>query len=210
VKNIPDVLLIKTTKRIRNIRLSAESTDLSAACEGIDKLISEGGEIFFRYVEGIGLAKETGLLVLSSTHNYFYDAEEIFNTTTIINLKELNQIKQIQQHLQSFLNILPKNGNFVGCFVDNRKIERYSLRYNITASGKRKRHEDIENSIVSPNPLINWLYSLMDFRPNLFMSESSVTSMLDYYGFQVMDMTDYNGLTYFHAQKSGKSYNYIN
>jgi len=34
------------------------------------------------------------------------------------------------------------------------------------------------------------------------MSKSSVSSLLQDYGFKVMDMTVLNGLTYFHAQKA--------
>ena len=41
----------------------------------------------------------------------------------------------------------------------------------------------------------------MDSKTDAYLSEKSVTFMLGSYGFKVMDMTEFNGLTYFHAQK---------
>jgi hypothetical protein len=207
MQDITDKIITKTEKAIINPRQSFRSFDMPVVSEGIDKLITEGGGVFYKYVEGIGLSKDTNLMVLSSMHNYYYNYEELSNVKTVINLKELNHIKQLKSHLQSYVRFLPDNGNFVGCFVDNMKIDRYELRYSLSSHGNKKRLEDIENSIVSSNPLINMFYSIMDSRTNLFMSEKSVTSLLQDYGFKVINMTDLNGLTYFHSQKIGKKFN---
>lgn len=181
--------------------------DLVVANEQVDDLITEGGDDFYNYVNRIGLAKDPNLIVLSSRHSYYYDTEEMNNAKTVINLKELNQIKEIKSLLQSYLNFLPNSCNFIGCFVNNKKIERYVLRNNSGYSENKKNFEAIELGIVSRFPFINRLYSIMDLRTNTYMSEKSVTLLLKDYGFKIMDMTEFNGRTYFLSQKVSSFYN---
>ncbi len=190
-----------------NLNLPGDSIDLVATTEAIDILIAEMGEGFYNYVNTIGLAKDPNLIVLSSMHNYFYDAEEMNNAKTVINLKELNKIEGIKSLLESYLHFLPQNSNFVGYFVDNKKIDRYVISNNSSYFGNKKIFDDIENGIVSRFPFINMLYSILDLKTNTYMSERSVTLLLEDYGFRVIDMTEYNGLTFFHSQKVRNTYN---
>jgi len=66
----------------------------------------------------------------------------------------------------------------------------------------RKDFDPIESGIVSAVPFINRLYSVMDSRTNNYMSKSSISFMLEDYGFKVLDMTDHDQVTYFQAQKA--------
>jgi len=45
------------------------------------------------------------------------------------------------------------------------------------------------------------LYSIIDSKTITYLSKSSVTFLLEDFGFKVMDMTLIDGFTYFHAQK---------
>jgi hypothetical protein len=164
-------------------------------------LTDEGCENFVNYIEWLGLAKDPNLVVLSSMHHYYYDAEEMKNVKTVINLKELNQIKQIKSFLHSVFHILPPKSNFIGCFVDNKKINGYVLRNNSSSYHNKRSFDAIENGIVSRFPFLNMLYSLMDSRTNKYMSRGSVSLLLEDNGFKVMDITELNGLTYFCAQR---------
>ena len=183
------------------------SIDLIQTREAINILIAEGGECFYNYVDKRGLTKDKNLVVLSSRHHYFYDAEEMSNVNTVINLKELNQIKRIKSHLHSCLPFLPQKGNFIGCFIDNKKINGYSLRNRSSLYPEKGNSDDIENGIVSRIPFINMLYYIMDSRTSTYMSKRSVSLLLEDYGFNVIDMTDLNGLTFFHSQKVQTTYN---
>ena len=140
-------------------------------------------------------------------HNYFYDSDEINKVRTVINLKELNKIKRIKSYLQVYLRFLPYKCNFVGYFIDNKKIDRYVLRNSSHHVDNIRRFDEIENSITSRIPFINMLYSKMDFKTNTYLSKCSVTSLLEIYGFKVIDMTEHNDLTFFHSQKVGTAYN---
>ena len=205
MENLTDSIITNRT----DVTLShpVSSTELVVASEAVDKLISEGGEGFYNYVNRIGLANDSNLIVLSSQHKYYYDSEEIDKVRTVINLKELNLIKQISSLLHSHLRFLPLRCNFVGCFVNNEKTDRYALRKSSCYNEKIKNNDKVELGIISRFPFLNMLYSIMDSRTNKYMSEGLVTSMLSVHGFKVIDMTELNGLTYFHSQKVSKIFN---
>jgi hypothetical protein len=207
VEDIADIIITKSKRTKTYLSQPLRSIDFIVANEAIDKLVSEGGEGFYNYVDSIGLSKDPNLIVLSSLHNYYYDSEEMNNVKTVINLKELNGINQIKSLLHTHLHSLPQKCNFVGCFIDNKKIARFALK-NSSTSGKRIKNSDaVELGIVSRFPFINMLYSVMDLKTNTYMSERSVTLMLGVHGFKVMDMTEFNGLTFFHSRKVGMTYN---
>lgn len=189
----------KIPKTILNVSL--QSTDLNIADRAIDNLIIEGGEDFYNYVNRLGLTKDPNMIVLSSKHHYYYDAEEINKAKTFINLKELNYIKQIRSLLQSYVLSLPENSNFVGCFVNNKKFGRFVLK------NCRKNSEDAGLDIVSQNPFINMMYNVMDFKTNNYLTEKIVAALLSEYNFEILDMTEHNGRTYFHSQKVIRKYN---
>ena len=189
--------------KISNLRFISDSMhlDISAKKEAIDILVEEGGESFYNYVEWLGLATEPDLIVLSSKHHYYYDPEEMDGVKTVVNLKELNQIKHIKPFLHSCLHFLPENSNFVGCFIDNEKINGYELRNLSHAYSGENNVDDLDNGIVSRIPFVNWIYSLMDAKTNRYMSKKSIALLLKEFNFKVMDMTGYNGFTFFHSQK---------
>jgi len=87
----------------------------------VDSLISEGGGTFFNYLNGLGHAYRSGMMFLSSRHNYYYDLSDLSGASTVINLKRLNRVP----HLKSFLNTISKaviQGTFFsGCFSEYRK-----------------------------------------------------------------------------------------
>jgi hypothetical protein len=64
----------------------------------------------------------------------------------------------------------------------------------------------IENGIVSKIPFLKMLYGILDSKINNYMSRKIVFLLLEAYGYQVMDMTEHNGLTYFHSQKVRSDY----
>ena len=205
--------ILKCFKRTKGsvLKINAEEPARSANMvlinEAVDELITEGGEGFYNYVNSLGFSNDTNLIVLSSRHHYYYDSDEINRAKTVVNLKELNRIKEIKELLHSHLHFLPQKCNFVGCFVNNKKNERFTFKKSATSKEKVMNSDDIELGIVSQFPFINMLYSLMDSKTNNYLSEESVSSMLGVHGFKVIDMKEVNGLTFFHSQKVGIALN---
>ena len=195
----PDVI---NNQRINTLfELTDTSIGLVKNNSVFEILTAEGCENFVNYIEWLGLAKDPDLVVLSSLHHYYYDAEEMKNVKTVINLKELNQIKQIKNFLHSIFHILPQKSNFIGCFVDNKKQNGFVLRNNSSDYHSKRNSDAIENGIVSRIPFLNMIFSMMDSKTNKYMSGTSVTFLLEDHGFKVLDMTELNGLTYFCAQR---------
>jgi hypothetical protein len=184
----------------------AVKSDREIYNEAIDLLIAEGGKDFYSYVERLGLADQPDLIVLSAEHHYYYDSEEMRGVSTLVNLKELNQIKNIKAFFDSFLSYLPQKSNFVGCFTDNEKINGYELKYR-SSDDNKKGKDSIEHGIFSSFPFVNMLYSLLDSRIYNYMSRAKIAQMIEGYGFKIIDMTEVSGLTYFHSQKSDTVYN---
>jgi hypothetical protein len=177
------------------INLGGTSIDLVENNPLSEILANEGNENFVNYVSWLGLDKDPDLVVLSSMHHYFYGAEEMKKVKTVVNLKELNQIKHLRDFLHSIFSALPSKCNFIGCFTDNSKQNNLGLNLNSSD------YEAIENGIVSRNPFLNMIYNIMDSRTYKTMSRKSVRISLEDHGFKVIDMTELNGLTFFFAQK---------
>jgi hypothetical protein len=199
-------ITIKESDIINNQKINAfvnvgnSSLDLGKVNPVLKSLTNEGCENFVIYIEKLGLAKDQNLLVLSSQHHYYYDAEEMTNVKTVVNLKELNQIKEIDDLLRSIFHILPPNCNLIGCFVNNKKQSGFVLNTNPSDSYYKRNSDAIENGIASSSPFLNMIFNMIDSKTNKYMSERSVSMLLMEHGFKVLDMTDLDGMTYFCAQ----------
>lgn len=163
-------------------------------------LLNEDCENFVTYMEHLGLPIESNVVVLSSLHHYYYDAEEMTNVKTIINLKELNLIKELKDFLHSSFHILPPDCNFIGCFINNKKQNGFVLNTNPTDNYYKRNSDAIENGIVSSSPFLNMIYNVIDSKTNKYLSERSVSLILGEHGFNVVDFTEIDGLTYFCAK----------
>lgn len=184
------------------VNLGTGSVDSVKNSSGLEILTAENCENFASYIEHLGIDKDSDIVVLPSLHHYYYDAEEMSNVKTMINLKELNQIKQIKDFLHSIFHILPPNCNFIGCFVDNKKQNGFVLSNGPSDFHYKRNSDAIENGIASSSPFLSMIYSMIDSKTNKYMSERSVTLLLEENGFNVLNMTEINGLTYFLAQKT--------
>jgi hypothetical protein len=182
------------------VNLGGSSIDLGRSNPVLRTLMNEEGENFANYIDQLGLAKDPNLVVLSSLHHYYYDAEEMTNVRTVVNLKELNQIKQLKDFLHSIFHILPPGCNLIGCFVNNKKQSGFTLNTSPSDSYYKRNSDAIENGIASSSPFLNMIFNMIDSKTNKYMSERSVSMHLREHGFKVLDMTEYDGLTYFCAQ----------
>lgn len=163
-------------------------------------LATEGNESFRHYIEWLGLSRDPKLVVLSSTHHYYYDAEEMKHVKTVVNLKELNHIKEINSFLNSMFLILPPKCYLIGCFIDNKSQNAFSFRRRSSYNSPTMQTNEEIDGIASRIPFLNTIFSILDAKPNKHLSGKNVTQLLRNSGFKVMDMTELEGLTYFCAQ----------
>ncbi len=193
--NIPHYQKFTSSKRHNSV-----PSDVISLNRISELLTSEGNETFRNYIEWLGLSSDPKLVVLSSIHHYYYDAEEMQNVKTVVNLKELNQIKDLGNFLHSMFLILPPKCYLIGCFVDNKKQSVFSLKKRSTSAHPNINSENEKNGIVSEIPFFNTVFSILDARTNNYHSVKNVSKLLENNGFKVLDMTEHDGLTYFCSQ----------
>ena len=168
--------------------------------------LTTNSSFFLEYIEWLDLLPGSNIIVLPDLYHYYYDSEDLEEVETVINLKPLNSEKRLDKFLESIASSLPSNGNLVGCFVDHIKSNGKPVK---TQSGRNHNlaHADlIENGIISSYRVFNRIISLVDSRIFRNLTEKDVRSLLNSSGFIVKNITEKNGIYYFHAvtkQKPG-------
>ena len=175
--------------------------DLTESDPIIDKLTEEGYESFYDYLIKLGLAKDPDILILPSSNHYYFEVEDIKNVKTIINLKQLNNIKQIKDFFYNIYHILPQKSLFIGSFTESKNISAASSTANKHHQHSTEIVDYVENGITSKISFLNIIYNFIDFKTNRFMTKGTVKLLLENSGFKIIDMTEFNGLTYFCSQK---------
>lgn len=188
-----------------NLFDNVHSNDMSSNEVGVDhlfgELTNEVRQDLFSYLDRLGLVDEAGMLVIPSSHHYYYNAEDFKGVKTIINLKQLNHIKEIRDFLRKISELLPHESSFVGCFVDNKNENGFSDKYSNLPHHLSQKAVAYENGIESRIPFINRMYSFIDSRTNRYLTRRLVSHLLEECGLELVGMTELNGLTYFCTQK---------
>ncbi len=163
-------------------------------------LSDEDCEDFYYYIEWLGLPKNNNIIVLPISNHYYYQPKDFEETETIVNLRCLNQTRNLKSFLRSIHHNLKPNCYFTGCFTDNNKriLSKGSMN-NVSGHEDNNSQHDITESKVSI--FKERICRLIDFRNNTRLSKDSVKTMLKDTGFIVLGMSELNGKTYFCAQK---------
>ncbi len=148
----------------------------------LENIRTEGGEDFYQYLQRLQLAKKPNLLALSSTHHYYYESNDLKRIKTLVNLKKLNNIKQLESFLCIVVRILPQKANFIGTFKSyNQDLSPFS--------------------VYQPSKLFNRLVNYIDSRTDRNLTKKYVSGLLEKHNLKIVDITDINGMTYFCSQK---------
>lgn len=145
-------------------------------------LIAEGGFDFFRYIKSLGMSNDNNLIVLSSKHHYYYDESDLKSVDVLVNLKKLNMIKHLDLFLNSLVRLLPPETKFIGYFSEEKAEKK---------------------NIFHPERLVNFISRLekfLDSRTDNTMDRNEVSRILERNGFNIVNMTNMNGHTYFYSQ----------
>jgi hypothetical protein len=166
---------------ILNIKRKYEKSDLA---ETSYAFTTEEGKNFFRYLKNFNLAKDPDLLILPHSNHYYFDEKELKNIRTLVNLKNLNLIKDLNSFLYTLIRVLPQDANFLGYFSYSK----------FTLSG---------DGLFSE--LSTRINNLLDLKTDHNMDKKEFTGRLRKFGFRIIDMTEMEGQIYFYAQKANNS-----
>ena len=171
-----------------------------------EKLVEEGQEDYYNYLDWLGLAKDPDYLILASSHHYYFEHEDLKTIKTVVNLKQLNDIKRIEDFLQTIQSVLPLKCYFVGSFTDNRNQNDTSI------SSNQSYHKITEKIALirkrgagTLTPLLNMLNNIIEPGANKYMTEKTVRLLFKNTGLKILDITDFKGITYFCTQKDKSS-----
>jgi hypothetical protein len=168
------------------------------------ELVGEGHEDFYNYLDWLGLSKSPDLLVLASSHHYYFEVEDLKNVKTIVSLKNLNNLTRPKDFLQELYSVLPHKCHFIGSFVDNKKQNIFTpSKKNTEIPEQSEENHELETGRW--NSFLNVLYGVIDAKTNKYLSEKSVRLLLEETGLKILDITEFNGLTYFCTQKDKPS-----
>lgn len=145
---------------------------------------TEEGKNFFRYLKTFNLAKDPDLLILPPKSHFYFDEKELINVRTLVNLKNLNLIKDLNSFLYALIRLLPQNANFVGYFSYNK--------FTFTGDGL----------FTGLSTRIN---KFLDLKTDHNMNKKEFSDRLQKFGFRIIDMTEMNGFVYFYAQKASNT-----
>ncbi|HOW09274.1 MAG TPA: hypothetical protein PLX08_05650 [Bacteroidales bacterium] len=149
----------------------------------LNNILSEGGDDFYNYLSWIGLSKDPNLMVLSSSHHYYYDHNDLLGIKTLVNLKKLNHVRHLESFLHIIYRILPAKANFVGCFK------------NCSQNAAPAR-------LLNHAGYLSGMMSVFTGSTERNLTKRSVTTLLEEHRFKLTDITDINGITYFWAQST--------
>jgi len=164
-------------------KISYGRTSFSPA---IANMIAEEGSGFYSYLNRLGFAGDTELMILSSKHHYYYDESELKEIKTLVNMKKLNLIKHLDSFLNTLSSLLPEEATFIGCFSDSR-----DLRMN----GRPFSHTSL---------LMHRFINIIDSRTDRRLDADQVREILESRGFRIFDMTEIDGTTYFYCKPCQK------
>jgi hypothetical protein len=143
------------------------------------RLPAEAGKFFFNYLKRFNLTGDRNLFVLPPANHYYYDKRELRRVRTLVNLRKLNLIDDINDFLNTLFLFLPPNANFVGCFSDSRTaLKRDGLLSDLSTR----------------------LNNIIDSRTVHYLDKNNTGEILEKNGFKVVDMMETDELTYFYSQ----------
>ncbi len=162
---------------ILNIERKYQKSDFNEVNFGLS---AEEGNVFFQYLKKFNLTKDPRLLILPPHNHYYFDKSELRRVRTIINLKNLNLVKDLDSFLLNLSQLMAPDANFVGYFSFNKM----SLKWDGLVAGLSSR-----------------LNNLLDLRTDHNMDKKELSLRMQKNGFKIVNMTDLNGYTYFYSQR---------
>ncbi len=134
---------------------------------------------FYYYLKMLDLLNESNLLVLSPVHHYYYDINELKTVRTLVHTKELNNIGNLKRFINNTVHVLSSNSKFIGCFIDNHVHKRFIYR----------------------NKILYWVNNCLSTQVHRYLSRKQIVKMFKSYGFDIVDISEINGISYFCVKK---------
>lgn len=146
--------------------------------------LEEESKDFYNYLTRLHMVDRLdNMLVLPARTHFFYIHEELKGFEGVINLTKLNYIKKLNRFMDELFHILDKDRIFCGCFINNK----------YTSETKTSNHR--------MSKFMKALMLVIEGRMTKLLSERDVKNLLTKNGFEIVNMKEIRGVTYFYAKK---------
>jgi hypothetical protein len=143
---------------------------------------SDEGRDFPDYLTSLGLICESRMLVLSTSHHFSFDYNDLKDLTVLVMLRKLERVRHPDSFMQIVFRILPPKAYFIGCFTICKTQEDGGFPLHYTSN-------DIDK-----------LIDLLEPKTYLHLHKNNVSGIFRSYGFKIFDMAEINNLVYFAIQ----------
>ena len=144
------------------------------------KEIEESSKIYdsnlYEYIKNNKI-NERNILFISGKSHYYYSIEELHNISTIVLIKKLNEIKELDNIVSDIYNVCKKNTVICGRFINSKYVLPDYLK------------------------LFEMIDEFINQKINRKLSLKRVLGYLSAYNFKLLNVTEISGITYFHAKK---------
>lgn len=145
----------------------------------------------------------------SDTHilktNLLFPVEAIEDGSidSIVNLNKINDIRGINDFFKAVNSKLPLDGKFIGCFEGQAQRRRRILKKYTFLLAQIYFLSDFIFKRVFPKLLLTrWFYFFITAGRNRVISKAESLGRLVFSGFDIIDVKEINGLTYFLCKKT--------
>lgn len=148
-------------------------------------LLKEESKDFYNYLTRLHMVdKLDNMLVLPARNHFFYIHDELKGFEGVINLTKLNYIKKLNRFINDLFHILDKDRIFCGCFLNNK--------YTLETKSNNHRVSKFMRAVML----------IMESRMARLLSERDVKNLLAKNGFEIVNMKEIRGVTYFYAKRT--------
>ncbi len=140
---------------------------------------------FYNYITRLNLVKNDEILVLPARKHFFYAEDEILQFKAIVNLSKLNYISNLRAFVRILKSFVKDDSYFFGCFINNKYLS----------------YPRFKETPHSFSKFINSIRLLIDFKMKRLMSENDVKRLFESFQFEIVNMKEIRGVTYFYAKK---------
>lgn len=135
---------------------------------------------FYYYLRTLNMENDSNVLVLSPIHHYYYNFKELKDVKTLVHMKELNRVDNLKRFINNTVHVLSNNSRFIGCFMDNK----------------------IHKDFVYRSQVLCWVFNCFSTRVHRYLSRRKMIKIFNGQGFDIMDISEINGMTYFCVKKT--------
>ena len=175
----------------------------------IDAITEEAGAEVCSYINEHYDLSNTSSVLFASSKQYSYELLDFDNLRVIINLKKINQTKNINEFLRSINKLLPDSGLYIGCvesYADRKTRISQNSKFKTTAKIKIF-VDSILNHFIPRVPFIKNIYKFITKGKFFTISLAETLGRSVYCGFNIIEYKRINNLSYFVVMKTKEPQN---